>query len=109
MHRPQRIDGLLQTDGERVIGTKHAGEDRIATLCGCFMREQYRPQRRRNVIAVVAVPAVADIGFVFGLLAYFCNLGMPIDGREESIDVDRAERLGEGNVLVGGQGLVTEE
>ena len=78
-------------------------------MVGDFAGIQHRSQSGFDIVAMVSVPAAADIGFLFGFLADLGDLRVAFDGAEEAIDVDRAEFTGEIDVLLRGQRLIPEE
>ena len=55
------------------------------------------------------MPAAADVGGLVGFFEHFGDLGMSVDGVEETVDVDVAEATGERLVLVGCEVLISEE
>ena len=58
---------------------------------------------------MITVLAVADIGFLLGLLSHFRNLRIAVHSREEAIGIYLAKRLGKGDVLVRCEVLVMEK
>ena len=109
MPRAQPVERRLQPVGQRVVGGVHAREQRVAAGRRDLARVEHRAERRRLVIAVVGMPAAADIARLLRLLAHLGDHRMAGHGREEPVDVDRAEALGDGDVLLRRQLLVAEE
>lgn len=58
---------------------------------------------------MIGVPAAADIGFLFLLFPNAGDLAIAVDMREEFVDVDGAEFLRKGDVLIFGEVLIAEE
>ena len=109
MNRAQPSQGLLQAIRQRVVGGVHAGEDGVAAGRGDLVCQEDRPQGRADVIAVIGMPFATDVLLVAGFLAHLGDHRMAVDRAEEAVDVDLAELLGEGHVLLGRQLLVAEE
>ena len=70
---------------------------------------QDRAAGRCGVIGVIGVPAAADVGGLVGFFEHLGDLGMSVDGVEETVDVDVAESTGERLVLVRRELLISEE
>ena len=109
MHRAQPFERRLQPVGQRVIGRVHAGEHRIAPERRHLAGIEHGAEGGDLVVAVIGVPAAADIGFLLRLLAHLGDLRPAVDGAEEAVDVDGGKAFGEGDVLGFAQPLVAEE
>src|SRR5580692_5832985 len=105
----QALQGCLEAVGQSVISRVHAGEQRIAAGLRDLTGIKHRAQRRYLIVAVVGMPAIADIALLLRLLAHLGDHRMTGHCYEEAIYVDRAKALGEPDMLLGRQSLITEE
>ena len=55
------------------------------------------------------MPVAADVVDLVRVLSHLSDIRVTLDGLEEAVDVDLAPPLGEFDVLLGGDVLVTEE
>ena len=94
---------------ERLERPVHVGEQRIAALLRQLARQQDRAHRRFGIVAVVGVPAAADVGLLLRLLAHLGDFRIAVNGGEEPIDVDRRPAARELDMLLGRERLVAEE
>jgi hypothetical protein len=109
MNGTQAAERPLQTVGERLVGEVHVGEQRVAAFLGHFAREQDRAHGGFGVVAVVGVPAAADVGLLLLLLAHLGDFRIARRRHEELVDVDRSPAARERDVLLGRQLLVAKE
>jgi hypothetical protein len=58
---------------------------------------------------VVGVPVAANILLLIGILSHLSDRRIAIDGLKEAVQVDAAEVLSEGEMLLGGELLIPEE
>ena len=105
----QRFERGFQPVGERIVRGIHAREQRIAASVRHFTGIERGAESRDPVVAVIGVPAAADIVLVVRFFAHLCDRGVARNRREEAIDVDRTETLGEGDVLLRRERLIAEE
>src|SRR6516225_9513840 len=109
MNGTQSLQRFLQAVRQRVVGLRHASKHRIAASRRDLAREQDRPQRRNLIVALIGMPAAADVGGLRWLLPHFRNLRVARNGLEKAVDVDSAHRFGKRDVLRGRQILIAEE
>ena len=108
MHGAQAGQHLFHAVGQRLPGRAGAGEQGVAAVGRDLDRDQDGAKRRRLVIAVVGVPAAADIVLLVRLLQHGRDFGMGLGRPEEAVDVD-LDLAREGDLGVRVQRLVAEE
>src|SRR5215469_12169153 len=104
----QSFQRLFETIRQSVISRIHASEQRIATRLGYLASVEHGTQRGFVVVAVIGVPAAADIAGLLRFLAHFGDHWVARHPREKAVDVDRGEALGEAHMLLRRQMLVAE-
>jgi hypothetical protein len=91
MHGSQSRKCLLQPVRKRVMSRIHTGKECVPAGRRHFTGVQHRTQRGFSVIAMVGVPAAADVCLLIWLLPHLSYLGITGNRLEESVDIDRAE------------------
>ena len=109
MQGPQPVEGRLEPVRERVIGGVHASEQCVAAGRRHFAGIEHRTHRRHQIVAVVGVPAIADVLLLLWLLTHFGDHRIAGHRRKEAVDVDAAKAAGKAEVLLRRQLLVAEE
>ena len=110
MHRAQPSSVRFRPSGESVSKAAYMLANSVSPpVVRHLARQQDRADRRLLVVAVVGVPAAADIGCLLRLLAHLGDLRIAVDRGEEAVDVDRRQARGEGDMLLRRQRLVAEE
>src|SRR5215468_468789 len=109
VYRSQPSERSLQSCGKCIVGLPHAREHGVATAYGEFAREQYRSKSGDLIVAVIGVPAAADVSGLRWLLPHLCNLWIARHGLEKPIDVDPPHPFCKGDMLLRRQALVAEK
>src|SRR5215475_8709071 len=61
VHPSEPPERLLQSCGKCIVRLPHAREHGVATAYGEFAREQYGPESGDLIVAVIGVPAAANV------------------------------------------------
>ena len=109
VNRAHASKRLLETLRKRVEGGAHAGEEGVAPGRRNLPREEDRAAGGFVVVGVIGVPAAADVDLLVGFLQDLGDLRVALHRVEEAVDVDRAEALGEGDVVFGFELLAAKE
>src|SRR6516165_2256664 len=97
----QPFEGRLQPVRQRVTGGVHAREQGVPAARRHLSGVKHRAHRGCQVVAVVGVPAIADVLALRRLLAHLGDHRITGHGREETVDVDAAEALSKGEICSG--------
>jgi len=114
-HMPARMAGgeafqrRHQPVRQRVIGRIHAGKQRVAAGLRHLAGIEHRAQGRHLVVAVVGVPAAADVARLLRLLPDLGDHWIAGDGGEKAVDVNRRKPLGKRDMLLRRELLVAEK
>src|SRR5262249_20932509 len=94
------LKGRLQPFGKGVVSSVHAGKESVAAGRWHLAGVEHRAQCRDCIVAVVGVPAAADIPALLGFLAHLGDHRIARYSAKKAVDVDLAKASGKGEVLL---------